>query len=233
MAQNSTSRNVRNVVILGKTGAGKSSVANAIVGRNEFTVVQSVGSVTKTTGHAEIQANYRGRKYDVKVVDTVGFFDTGVVTNQATIDSIRTYINEYIPEGINLLIFVFREGRFTPEERKTFEYIQEKFGSEISEISALIVTNCENFSENAREKVKKDMKENPVTKDIARFMKKGVYTVGFPDVKEIDPRMRPMFEDKIKQDATEIQNLIFKSQYTQLSRQRLQDDSFWSKCIIL
>ena len=222
----------RNVLIVGKTGAGKSTIANIIIGKDEFKVQHSVSSVTRKTKHAKVSIATEDCQYNIKIIDTVGLFDTGIKTNQATIDEIKQYFRDYIPEGISLILFVFKEGRFTPEERATFDFIIKNFDRDISDISALIVTNCDHKSERARKEYIDDIKSNDVTKSIADFVTKGIYAVGFPKLEDIDEEWRPMYEKKIDKDKKQLQDLVHGSSEMRLARE-LFDDSFWTRCVIL
>ena len=75
----------RCVVLLGKSGAGKSTVANMLVGHNPlssydppFAVSTAVlQSVTRDISHITYEFKQDGILYRLKVIDTVGLFDTG------------------------------------------------------------------------------------------------------------------------------------------------------------
>ena len=65
----------RHVVTIGKTGSGKSSVANHILGCDCFEVRSCVSSVTKHVEHNTTDFTKDGVKYHVNVYDTVGLLE--------------------------------------------------------------------------------------------------------------------------------------------------------------
>jgi len=199
----------RNIVVLGKTGAGKSTVANHIVGQELFQVSDSAASVTMTTNHAEkVFRESDSVEYNIKVIDTVGVFDHKM-TNSAVIKDIKKYFRDKVPEGLSLIIFVFKQGRFTPEERAAFYFIISNFKEHISQISALIITNCEQKDQTHRKRIVEEFQTHEQTREIARFMKKGVHCVGFPQMDEIDEEMKPLLERNIQKDDELLRSLAY------------------------
>lgn len=222
-----------NIVVLGKTGAGKSTVANSIVGQQLFEVGTSVRSVTRGIRNGEAKFTEDDVEYNIKLIDTVGLFDTGGKTNEQAIDEIKKHFQNRVPEGVNLILFVYREGRFTREEKDTFDFIIKKFSSEISEISALVITNCDTKSDRARENVKDEFCENTVTKPIADFVKKGIFVVGFPKLDDVDDEDKPRMEEKMEKDRKKLQALVRSCEGEPRLSKDLFSNSFWEKCHIL
>ena len=220
----------RNIVVLGKTGAGKSTVANQILGSDQFKVSTSTQSVTRRVTDGEAKVNVGDIDYNIKIIDTIGLFDSGPVTNKQVIQSIKSHFQKKVPESVNLVMFVFREGRFTVEEKNAFEYIITKFSKEISDISALIITNCELKSAKTREKIVAEFRGNPTTKPFADFVKKGIFAVGFPNIEEIDDEeLRPIIQERIKKDKEELQLFVRScGDELRLSRELFTED-FWEK----
>lgn len=221
----------RNVVVLGKTGAGKSTVANKIVGKDLFKVGErSASSVTEHPSVKEAVFTHDGIQYTFKTIDTVGMFDTGKKTHEEIFREAKTFFRERVPEGVSLVLFVFKEGKFTPEERKTFEILIKNFGEEkIKDISALVVTCCENMTPNARTALVEELKSNEVTKPITSFMQKGIYPVGFPNLDEVDPRIKVVHEETAKQDAETLHKLIRNSEDKMILSKDILTESFWEK----
>lgn len=226
----------RNIVVVGKTGAGKSTVANNIfVSDKKFEVGKSTGSQTSEVLSIQVKHTDQTTKiqYDIKIIDTMGIFDTRI-TNYKVIEKIKKYFQENVSEGVSLVLFVFRKGRFTEEEKKALEFLMKNFHSEISDISALVITNCEVDNETARRTFIEDFKKN--VGPIASFMSKGIYTVGFPDTTDMKPRLRAIMEEDMEDDIKQLRELAMRASQMRLGKEMFEK-SFWEKikahCIIL
>lgn len=224
----------RNVVVVGKTGAGKSTVANKILSLEKFAVKNVAKSVTSQV-EARCSTFYdqsSRTRYNFKVIDTVGVFDTRL-KNDDVMKKIKTFFQNDSPEGINLVLFVFRKGRFTDEERRTFDYIIGNFNDQISDFSALVLTCCDGQSDAANQEFLASFQRE--ARRIVSFMKKGVYMVGFPDVSKMRPRMKEAMEEEIKEQAEMLRKVVMKADKRCLGKEMFEL-TFWEKvkqCFIL
>lgn len=198
----------RNIVIIGNKGCGKSTVANHIMRKDLFPVTAGVSSLSRPESCIcrKDLVEIGGDHFTVTIIEVNDARDLKNHNDTSRLDSSRCECSKITV--YHLILFVVREGRDQNEYYQMLENHLSQLRPTISDISAIIITNCETKKESSRFDAVQCFHEGKMENISSKMAGKCILTVGFPDIKSAPIQLKENLEEKISQDERALHELI-------------------------
>jgi predicted GTPase len=165
------------ILLIGRTGSGKSALANVISNDKKFN--ESGLSISETR---DIQIeNFEIDGVSYQIIDTVGIGDTKLTTQQVL--NKLADASYSIKEGLNQILFA-TDGRFKEEEIMAYDLLRSViFDTNVANFTTIVRTKFPEFEnpEKCEEDRKAMLEENQKLSEIIKTSKKVIHVDNLPE----------------------------------------------------
>jgi GTP-binding protein EngB required for normal cell division len=183
----------KNIIILGKTGTGKSTIMNMLI--NDGFMPDNCDGPAKVGNDANPVTTaqsfyYNLKKKDKMFIDTIGFSDPKYTESELI--SICKDFFKACKIGVNTIIVTFRMTRMTKEDWLNMESIDKIFTKDWHNNAILVFTNFDRSFQNADDELNKWIKTDPKLPEFIGKFRKIIFTDNNTSCEDQEVRTRPI-----------------------------------------
>ena len=197
-------KQIKNILIIGKTGNGKSTLANVLSNTNLF--VESSGSTSQTKTLQAEQFEHQGQTY--QVIDTLGLSDTSL-TEKEVLFKIAEIAN-YLEDGQLCQVLFVIDKRISKEEQEVYKLLKEVIltDNETKELVTLVRSNFAKFRsqrliQQDLEQIKQDSKLSEILANC-----RDIIHVNNPPLEEVSDDLDSVANDLANKLRTESRRIV-------------------------
>jgi len=183
----------RNIIFVGKTRSGKSTALDIL--KTPFTFVKLASIFSDTIdariNHFTVEVDVEDGKlnFNISIIDTPGLFEVSSRgtsrDNDALEEIVLKCMNSEITK-INAIFFVFSySGSINPQDIDALESFLKLFEGAQKHVH-LLITKCEGFTKEEKEKIKTELQQYPRMKDLFGVISKSVFFSGAVELRTYD-----------------------------------------------
>ncbi|XP_071314993.1 GTPase IMAP family member 7-like [Trachinotus anak] len=148
------------IVLLGKTGAGKSSLCNTIYGEDLFKINHCANSETRECQKATTSVNWK----KITLIDTPGLFDTNRFEEELKSEIVKC-ITECSP-GPHAFLILLKVEKYTKQEQEVINKICDSFSEEAFKYAVVVFTHGDQLPEG--KKIEEFFSQNEKLSELVR-----------------------------------------------------------------